>query len=189
MHFNLDFTKKVSSSYTIFRARNSPIMIDVTVNQSKKLRVERKEQIVEIDGTSSNFEAIKNTATSYKVLSKDSIYTIDVIKHEQKELVLLINGAVVNVTISDHIDQILEKLGMDLVQANAVKEVKAPMPGSILDILVKEGDEVKENDQLLVLEAMKMENVIKSPGDGTVGKVHISRKQNVEKNQVLISFE
>ena len=54
---------------------------------------------------------------------------------------------------------------------------------------MNEGDEVNPDDHLLVLEAMKMENVIKAPGAGTVDKIHVSEKQNVEKNQVLISFE
>ena len=78
---------------------------------------------------------------------------------------------------------------MDTTQSNVVKEIKAPMPGSILNILVEAGQEVKAGDQLLILEAMKMENVIKSPGDGVVAKIHVDEKQSVEKNQVLISFE
>ena len=55
-------------------------------------------------------------------------------------------------------------------------------------LLVKEGDAVKKNDPVLILEAMKMENVIKSPGDGTVKKIHVSKKAAVEKGQLLIGF-
>ena len=56
-------------------------------------------------------------------------------------------------------------------------------------MLVKEGDTVKKNDPLLVLEAMKMENVIKSAGDAVVKKIHAVERTAVEKGQILLSFE
>ena len=72
--------------------------------------------------------------------------------------------------------------------ASLVKDIKAPMPGLILDLKVKPGDEVKKGDVVLILEAMKMENIIKAPGDGLVKAVKVNLKQSVEKNQVLIQF-
>ena len=62
------------------------------------------------------------------------------------------------------------------------------MPGLILDLKVKPGDEVKKGDIVLILEAMKMENIIKSPGDGLVKSVKVKLKDSVEKNQILIQF-
>jgi biotin carboxyl carrier protein len=62
------------------------------------------------------------------------------------------------------------------------------MPGLVHQILISEGQIVKKGDALLILEAMKMENVIKSPADGTATKIRVSKGQNVEKNQVLIQF-
>jgi biotin carboxyl carrier protein len=58
----------------------------------------------------------------------------------------------------------------------------------VVRITVEEGTEVKKGDSLLVLEAMKMENVIKAPGDAVVGKIKVNAGQAVEKNQLLISF-
>jgi len=49
-----------------------------------------------------------------------------------------------------------------------MEEVLAPMPGNIIEVMVNVGDEVKEDDELLILEAMKMENPICAPTDGTV---------------------
>ncbi|MCC7050886.1 MAG: acetyl-CoA carboxylase biotin carboxyl carrier protein subunit, partial [Bacteroidia bacterium] len=54
---------------------------------------------------------------------------------------------------------------------------------------VKEGDKVTKGDALMVLEAMKMENILKSPGDGIIKKINVSKGQAVEKNTVLITFE
>ena len=62
------------------------------------------------------------------------------------------------------------------------------MPGLVLSVLVTEGDEVKKGDNLLVLEAMKMENMIKSPTDGIIKKIEIKQGNKVEKNELLISF-
>jgi biotin carboxyl carrier protein len=57
-----------------------------------------------------------------------------------------------------------------------------------LDLKVGPGDVVKKGEVVLILEAMKMENSIKSPGDGIVKAVKVSLKQSVEKNQVLLQF-
>ena len=79
-------------------------------------------------------------------------------------------------------------MGMNSTGAGSLKEIKAPMPGLILDLKVAPGDVVKKGDVVLILEAMKMENSIKSPGDGLVKAVNVSLKQSVEKNQVLTQF-
>jgi biotin carboxyl carrier protein len=60
------------------------------------------------------------------------------------------------------------------------------MPGLVLKLFVKEGDEIKEGDSHLILEAMKMENVIKSPGNGKVKLIRVTERSAVEKNQELI---
>jgi biotin carboxyl carrier protein len=67
--------------------------------------------------------------------------------------------------------------------------MKAPMPGMVLDVLVKAGESITKDQALIVLEAMKMENVLKAPADAVIKSVNISKGNAVEKNQVLISFE
>jgi biotin carboxyl carrier protein len=62
------------------------------------------------------------------------------------------------------------------------------MPGLIIDLKIKTGDIVKPGDPLLILEAMKMENILKSPGEGTIKNVKVKKGDNVEKGQVLIEF-
>lgn len=68
-------------------------------------------------------------------------------------------------------------------------EVRAPMPGSIVDILVKVGDRVKEEDELIILEAMKMENPIFAPADGVVKEIKVKIKDVVEVDHVLLILE
>jgi biotin carboxyl carrier protein len=82
----------------------------------------------------------------------------------------------------------LHNLGLDNIAAKKINDIKAPMPGMVLNILVGEGQQVKKGDSLLVLEAMKMENVLKSPTDGMIKKVVAIKGTAVEKNQLLIQF-
>lgn len=68
-------------------------------------------------------------------------------------------------------------------------EITAPMPGNIIEIMVKVGDTVSEGDEVIILEAMKMENPIFAPADGTVKEIKIKEKDAVEADQLLMILE
>ncbi|WP_435548399.1 biotin/lipoyl-containing protein [Desulfobacterium sp. N47] len=68
-------------------------------------------------------------------------------------------------------------------------EVRSPMQGSILEILVKEGDKVAEDDELFILEAMKMENPIYAPSGGMVKEIKVKKKDTVDADQLLMLIE
>jgi len=80
-------------------------------------------------------------------------------------------------------------MGFEIGSAKKVNDIKAPMPGLILEINVKVGQEIVENDPILILEAMKMENVITAPRDGVIKSISVTKGDAVEKNQLLIEFE
>jgi biotin carboxyl carrier protein len=107
---------------------------------------------------------------------------------ETKTIQIRLGHKTTTILLKDRFDLLLEKMGMNASGSGSLKEIKAPMPGLILDLKVAPGDIVKKGDVVLILEAMKMENSIKSPGDGVVKEVKVSLKQSVEKNQVLIQF-
>jgi len=67
--------------------------------------------------------------------------------------------------------------------------VIAPMPGTVTKIVVKVGDVVKEDDELIILEAMKMENPIVADADGTVKEILVKEKDKVKANQTLVVLE
>jgi biotin carboxyl carrier protein len=104
-------------------------------------------------------------------------------------LILKINNDKLTCQVSDELDILLKQLGMDSLSANKVNDVRAPMPGLVLDVLVDMNQVVKKGDTLLVLEAMKMENNIKSPVDGRIIQIVCKPKTAVEKNDLLIVFE
>lgn len=102
-----------------------------------------------------------------------------------KKFIFKVNGKLITIVLKDSLDQLVEQMGMHAVQEATEQEVKAPMPGLILHVAVQEGQTVKAGDPLFTLEAMKMENVIKSPLTGEVTSVRVKAKQGVEKNQLL----
>lgn len=110
-------------------------------------------------------------------------------ERDAKKMQVEIEGETFNVEIRDGLDLMLEKMGLNAVPAKHYKEIKAPMPGLVLEISVQEGQEVKEGDKLLVLEAMKMENSITNPADAVIKKIKVMAGKVVEKGQVLIEFE
>ena len=72
---------------------------------------------------------------------------------------------------------------------NKLKNILSPMPGKVTKVLVKEKDKVQEGESLLILDAMKMENIIKSDFNGTIKKISIKENQSVSADEILITFD
>jgi len=100
-----------------------------------------------------------------------------------------INNNIYNINIKNDLDELIKEMGFEVGASKVINKIKAPMPGLILDIQVKVGEEIKENDALLILEAMKMENIITSPRDGKIKTIAVNKSDAVDKNQLLIEFE
>lgn len=100
-----------------------------------------------------------------------------------------INSYTYKIEIRNDIDLLIEEMGLSLGTSLMINDIKAPMPGLILDVLVKPGDEVKEGDYLLVLEAMKMENSLTAPRDGVIKSISVQQGETVEKSQLLVEME
>ncbi|MCK5220862.1 MAG: acetyl-CoA carboxylase biotin carboxyl carrier protein subunit [Candidatus Aminicenantes bacterium] len=67
--------------------------------------------------------------------------------------------------------------------------IMAPMPGVIISVKVKEGERIKAGEHVLTIEAMKMENEIKAPYDGIVGRVHVNENDNVSEEELLVELK
>jgi biotin carboxyl carrier protein len=106
-----------------------------------------------------------------------------------KTLTIETGGETFEVAIKDPLDQQLEQMGFGTASGKQVKEIKAPMPGLVLEVGVTDGQAVKEGDRILILEAMKMENSILIHADATIKKVNVKAGQAVEKGQVLVELE
>lgn len=166
-------------------------MLKVNVNNKKEHQVEFVDDTHGlIDGKEFSWDVIEVKEGSYHVLKNNRSYTVEVIRMDkaEKTLTISVNGNKYQLNVKDKFDELLKSLGMDNMNSSKVNEIKAPMPGLVLDIRVAEGDVVKKGDPIIVLEAMKMENILKSPADGTIKKINVKKGVAVEKNQVLINF-
>lgn len=128
---------------------------------------------------------------TFHIIKNHQSYKAEIIDAdlESKKVHLKINGKIFEVEVKDKMDLLLEKLGMSSQLTRKVNDIKAPMPGLVLDIKVKPGDTIQKGEGVIVLEAMKMENLLKSPGDGVVKSIDVKEGEAVEKNQVLINLE
>lgn len=144
-----------------------------------------------IDSALFELDVLKSKEGLYHVIKNNKSYTVEVVKIDkiEKTVQLKINGTIYNSQLKDKFDELLKDLGFDKLLVTKVNEIKAPMPGLVLNIVVAPGDVVKKGDVVIVLEAMKMENNLKSPADGVVKKIAVQKGNAVEKNQILIQFE
>jgi len=100
-----------------------------------------------------------------------------------------INGKKYETSLETPLDQLIKTLGFQTNGGPDVDSVIAPMPGLLLEVLVQVGDRVEKGDRLLVLEAMKMENIIGSPREGTIKKIMVGQGDTVDKKQLLLEIE
>lgn len=138
----------------------------------------------------SQMDAIKTFHSKFHVLEDSKSYSAEIMESQfyQKKYVVKVNNNRYNVEISDALDELIISMGFEVGATKQINDIKAPMPGLILEISVHVGQEVKENDALLILEAMKMENVLTSPRDGVIKSISVKKGDAVEKNQLLIEF-
>lgn len=167
------------------------IMSEATVN-GKKFQIEwdgKKPQGL-LNGVPFDLDMKSLSEGKSHWLHENKSYNIEIVQldTETKIATIKVNGNPYTVELKDRYDDLIKSLGMENTGKNKVAVLKAPMPSMVLDILVKEGDTIEKDTPLLILEAMKMENVIKSPTAGNIKKIVAVKGKAVEKNSVLIEF-
>lgn len=145
-------------------------------------RLNDKEYTLDLQGSAKEGYSLIVGNHSYEAYVQD-------INYELKTFTIAINNNVMELEAADRFDLLLKELGMAQASAGKLNELKAPMPGMVLKVEVKEGDTVEAGDPLVVLEAMKMENVLKCSGTARVKKINSTVGAPVGKNDVLIEFE
>lgn len=153
------------------------------VNDSLQYQFEKEE----VEG----LDAMEISPAHYHILEGHRSFTGTILKADflNRKYTVKINSNYYEVDIANELDMLIEDMGLSNGHSLKLNDVKAPMPGLILDVNIKAGDEVKEGDYLLVLEAMKMENTLTAPRDGVVKSISVEKGQSVEKNQLLIEME
>jgi biotin carboxyl carrier protein len=166
-------------------------MAEATVNQTNTFEIIHKNGQYLLNGEVIQLDIHNENAYQTHILHENHSYNVSIhkIDTENNEVSLTINGKKAVVKLRSQTELLLKSLGLENALVTKIEVVKAPMPGLIHSILVEEGQEVQKGDPLLILEAMKMENIIKAPGDGTIAKIQAVLRASVDKNEVLIRFK
>ena len=143
-----------------------------------------------VDGKKLDLDILEYRDGKFHIIHENKSYNAEIlsIDRETKSCLIRIGNKKIYVSIKDKYDELLQSMGIDQNIAGKINDIKAPMPGMVLQVMVENGQLIKKGDAIVVLEAMKMENILKSPSDGTIKKILVVKGDKVEKNQVLISF-
>jgi acetyl/propionyl-CoA carboxylase alpha subunit len=162
-----------------------PIYHSVLIgNEEKSLEITSSD----LDG----LDLVRVSDTLLHVLQDQKSYLIDVIHadYATKEFTLRIDGKEVHIKLRDDVENRVHAMGFDVSKNHVkLKQISSPMPGLVLKILASEGDQVTEGQPVLVLEAMKMENVLSAPTDGIISEILVTSGKNVNKGQVLVRLD
>ena len=144
---------------------------------------------IKVDGTNYLINHVKLADGRIHLMVNNTNYTISPISvdFEKKLFAFELKGKMYHVRLKDPFDKQLESMGFQKNNHNnKISSIKAPMPGLVVKVLVSENQEIKTGDNMLILKAMKMENVIKSPSNSIVKKILVNDSEAVEKDQELI---
>lgn len=166
-------------------------MTEATINQKNTYQIETKKGEMYINDQKTKFDIHKENSYLQHILMENNSYKVIIhkIDKENKEVILTVNGKKATIALRSQTEILLASLGLNKMLASKLDSIKAPMPGLIQSILVSPGQSLQKGEPLLILEAMKMENVIKAPANVTIDRILVLAKDTVEKGAVMITFK
>lgn len=165
-------------------------MYQIKINGNHSLQVANDQEQPIVNQKSMNWDMQQLPDGSYHIIADGKSYKAMLlgINKKEKTISLKINNNTYDLSVQEPIDLVLEKMGLNTNVKKKAESLKAPMPGLILKILVEEGQAIQKGEPILILEAMKMENVFKAASDATVKQIKVTEGQAVEKGAVLIEL-
>jgi len=166
-------------------------MIKAIVNGDIPFAINTDAEIITCNDQPVKWSGLELPSGNYSIVMDSKSYVAQVVKvdKEAKMVTIVIDQQEYMVAIEEPIDQLLTDMGIKDAMTRKVNDIKAPMPGLILKILVVPGQVIKKGDPVLILEAMKMENVFKATVDAIVKEVKVAERTAVEKGEVLVILE
>lgn len=161
------------------------------MNKSYKLTVNQTNTYDLSNENLNLLDAVSVKENHFHILKENTAYQAEIISSDfiNRKYNIKVNGNLYQVDIATALDLLIKEMGISVGAGKIVNDIKAPMPGLILEVSVQTGQEVQENEPLLILEAMKMENTLFSPRAGIIKSISIEKGNAVEKGQLLIEFE
>jgi biotin carboxyl carrier protein len=161
------------------------------MNKNTSLTAEIEGQRFEL--TSAEWEeldCIQVDENTYHLIEDGKTYAITVIEanDSSKKITISIDGENKSVILLNDLDLLIERMGLTVASSKKLLVLNAPMPGLVTSIKVEEGQEVEEGSPILILEAMKMENVISAPHHTRIKEINVEVGQAIEKGTALVEF-
>lgn len=149
---------------------------EIEINQNGRVTVNGEERVVDFQALQSPLYSLMVNNASFEALVevREGIFNVDML------------GSNYEVSVADERAQRIAAARSGFAADSGEIQVRSPMPGLIVAVPVREGQEVAKGEALIVLESMKMENELKAPRAGTVSKVVVTTGDRVEQNKVLI---
>ncbi len=158
----------------------------VTIDKEKfYINTDHNKSVI-VNGVEHEIDIYQLSAHTYKIKLTNKIFHITCNKLENNKYSFLIDGHYFESFVRTKLEDEAAKILNNNFSNENKKSVKSPMPGLILKINRNVGDKINVGDPLILLEAMKMENEIKSPCKGIISKILVQKDNSVEKNQILI---
>ncbi|MGV8946625.1 MAG: biotin/lipoyl-containing protein [Lutibacter sp.] len=161
------------------------------MNTTLKVKVNETHEYEFENSDVEKLDLLKRSESKFHVIEANKSFDVELEKSDfnNREYVITINANSYTVKILNEIDQLIKEMGFTVGSSKKANSIKAPMPGIILSVNVKENQKVKEGETLFILEAMKMENAIIAPKDGVIKSVFAKSGEIVEKGKLLIEME
>jgi biotin carboxyl carrier protein len=152
---------------------------EIEINQLGELCIDG--ECAEVD-----FQSIGGTSI-YSLLLGNASYEA-LVEERDDCFEVLVQGTLYHVCVEDERMRRLKQAAKGFAPPSGEIGIRAPMPGSIVDVPVQEGQAVEEGSVLVILESMKMENELRAPRAGVVSQVRVQNGQNVEQNETLVAI-
>ena len=162
----------------------------IKVNDYFSFELDKADGTILINGSKVYPDISQINSSAWHIINNFKSFTIEVVSFNgsEKTAEIKVNNNIYRITAKDQFDLLLEKSGLGKVNMTRVTELKAPMPGMVLKTFVSEGMVIRKGDNLFILEAMKMENIIKAATNGHIKSININPGDKVEKGEVLMEF-
>lgn len=161
-----------------------------TIIENQSLEMEFSDSLNQFSIKTENdveIDCVKLSHNSYSLILNGQSHYLTIHPHLQGYEVTVDHHTHL-VHVQDEVDILLEQFGMQDNESHHAGEIHAQIPGLVSQIYVKKGDKVKVNQQLFILEAMKMENEIDSPVSGIVDHIHCKEGDKVEKGNIIMEI-
>lgn len=158
-------------------------------NSTRSIKI-LNEETIQIDKEIFNYKLIKLSEKKYLLKYNNKIFEVLLVNYSNDNYEIIIDNKQFKINILTTLQsKAVELLQSANMNKTHFKEIKSPMPGLVVKINKVKDEKVKKGETIVVLEAMKMENEIKAPADGTIAEIYIKTGSAIEKNILLFSIK